>query len=476
MYQRKNQIRELYLCAIDAICVLVSYGLAGLLRYQTADAFSYANNLSLTIPIFLLVHVAAYYFMKLHDGFYKRGPLDELKKILEYSLILFCGLTMFSFSMKSAFDLSRLMIGYFVIIHAVLMWCEHQITKKVLRKIYSNHRNMSRMLLLTNQMGAENVIEELKDQSDGHFELAGVILLDGSAEVQDGMEIMGVPIVGNAVNYMDFAKNSVVDEAFINSTVWQEDNTLLKNMILELEKMGIVVHLNINIPDLGVRDSKKVHRLGKYYVIAFSSRFFDYRLVMIKRLMDIVGAVIGLLITVVVGIVLAPFLLLESPGPLIFSQNRVGKNGRVFKFYKFRSMYQDAEKRKQELMKHNEMQGLMFKMENDPRITKVGSFIRKTSIDELPQFWNVLKGDMSLVGTRPPTVDEYEQYESYQKRRISFKPGITGLWQISGRSNIKTFEEVVQLDLEYIDNWTLWLDIKILCKTVIAVFSGIGAR
>jgi len=122
------------------------------------------------------------------------------------------------------------------------------------------------------------------------------------------------------------------------------------------------------------------------------------------------------------------------------------------------------------------MQGLMFKMENDPRITKVGKFIRKTSIDELPQFWNVLKGDMSLVGTRPPTVDEYEQYESYQKRRISFKPGITGLWQISGRSNIKTFEEVVQLDLEYIDNWTLWLDIKILCKTVIAVFSGIGAR
>ena len=122
------------------------------------------------------------------------------------------------------------------------------------------------------------------------------------------------------------------------------------------------------------------------------------------------------------------------------------------------------------------MQGLMFKMTNDPRITKVGHFIRKTSLDELPQFWNVLKGDMSLVGTRPPTQDEYLQYEGWQKRRISFRPGITGLWQISGRSNIKDFDEVVRLDLEYIDNWSLGLDVKIILKTVLAVFKGIGAR
>ena len=129
-----------------------------------------------------------------------------------------------------------------------------------------------------------------------------------------------------------------------------------------------------------------------------------------------------------------------------------------------------------ELMAKNEVHGLMFKMENDPRITKVGAFIRKTSIDELPQFWNVLKGDMSLVGTRPPTVDEYEQYTGYQKRRISFRPGITGLWQISGRSDIKDFDEVVKLDLEYIDNWSLLLDLKIICKTILVVFKGSGAK
>jgi lipopolysaccharide/colanic/teichoic acid biosynthesis glycosyltransferase len=178
----------------------------------------------------------------------------------------------------------------------------------------------------------------------------------------------------------------------------------------------------------------------------------------------------------VATIFLAPAILLESPGPLFFKQIRIGKNGRRFTFYKFRSMYVDAEERKKELMAQNEMHGSMFKMTNDPRITKVGKFIRKTSLDELPQFWNVLKGDMSLVGTRPPTEDEYLHYEGWQKRRISFRPGITGLWQISGRSNIKDFDEVVKLDLEYIDNWSIGLDMKIILKTVYAVFRGDGAE
>ena len=139
-------------------------------------------------------------------------------------------------------------------------------------------------------------------------------------------------------------------------------------------------------------------------------------------------------------------------------------------------MYADAEKRKQELMSKNEMNGLMFKMTDDPRITKVGKFIRKTSIDELPQFFNVLKGDMSLVGTRPPTLDEYNQYESHHKRRLSMKPGITGMWQVSGRSNIEDFEDVVKLDVAYIDHWSIWLDIKILLKTVLVVFGHVGAK
>lgn len=473
MYQRRNQIQELILCGVDAICILVSYILAGMLRYKSVAIFSHANNFSVTISIFLLVHIASYYVLKMYENFYKRGPLYELKKVLEYAFLVFMGITVFSFSLKEEFDLSRLMIGYLVVIDAGLVWGVHQLEKLYLRRRKKNKRKASKVLLITTPQYAKQVVADMQDVEQ-NLELTGIVFLQD--EIEQGDCVCGIPVVGNVETYMEFAKLNVIDEALIYLPEMRANETILKNMILELEKMGIVVQFHIELPDLGVKDSKRVYRLGKYYVIAFSSRFFDYRLVIIKRLIDILGSIIGLLITVVIGMFLAPFLLLESPGPLIFSQDRVGKNGRVFKFYKFRSMYKDAEERKKELLEQNEMQGGMFKMTNDPRITKVGKFIRKTSIDELPQFWNVLKGDMSLVGTRPPTVDEYEQYESYQKRRISFKPGITGLWQISGRSNIKSFEEVVQLDLEYIDNWTIGLDIKILCKTIVAVFGGIGAR
>ena len=171
-------------------------------------------------------------------------------------------------------------------------------------------------------------------------------------------------------------------------------------------------------------------------------------------------------------IFVVPAIKLESKGPVFFKQKRVGKNGRYFYVYKFRSMYQDAEERKKELLSQNEMQGLMFKMKDDPRITKVGKFIRKTSIDELPQFINVLMGDMSLVGTRPPTVNEFKQYEGHHKRRLSMKPGITGMWQAYGRSTVTDFEEIVAMDLDYIDHWSLGLDFKILLRTVKAVFEG----
>ena len=195
-----------------------------------------------------------------------------------------------------------------------------------------------------------------------------------------------------------------------------------------------------------------------------------------KRALDVVGSLVGMVILGIAALFVAPAIKLDSPGPVFFGQTRVGKNGRKFTFYKFRSMYQDAEERKKTLMSQNEMKGLMFKMEDDPRITRVGRFIRKTSIDELPQFWNVLRGDMSLVGTRPPTVDEFEQYEAKHRCRLSMTPGLTGMWQISGRSDVKDFDEVVKLDMQYIDNWSILKDIKILILTVWVVLAGRGSR
>ena len=206
-----------------------------------------------------------------------------------------------------------------------------------------------------------------------------------------------------------------------------------------------------------------------------------------KRILDILGGIVGCLITVILAIFVGPLIYFKSPGPIFFSQVRIGQNGRKFKIYKFRSMYMDAEARKKELMEKNKMSGHMFKLDYDPRIIGsekigkdgkpkgIGNFIRSTSIDEFPQFWNVLKGDMSLVGTRPPTLDEWEKYEPHHRARMAIKPGITGMWQVSGRSDITDFEEVVKLDTQYIEEWNLGLDIKILLMTVIKVFKNDGA-
>jgi exopolysaccharide biosynthesis polyprenyl glycosylphosphotransferase len=234
------------------------------------------------------------------------------------------------------------------------------------------------------------------------------------------------------------------------------------------------VHLSFHALDSFNDFNKSLSMLGDIPVLTFANNFYNPWSLAVKRLIDIIGSLVGIAITLIVSIFVAPAILIESRGPLIFKQRRVGKNGRFFYVYKFRSMYKDAEERKKELESQNEMNGLMFKMKDDPRITKVGKFIRKTSIDELPQFFNVLKGDMSLVGTRPPTVDEFKQYESHQKRRLSAKPGITGLWQVSGRNEITDFEDVVKLDVQYIDNWSLGLDIKIILKTIKVVFEKGG--
>ncbi|MCX7595587.1 MAG: anti-sigma factor antagonist [Fischerella sp.] len=189
-----------------------------------------------------------------------------------------------------------------------------------------------------------------------------------------------------------------------------------------------------------------------------------------KRLIDIVGALVGLVITGIILIPIAVAIVLDDPGPIFFSQIRCGWMGKRFRIWKFRSMYVDAEARKAELEKHNQVQGAFFKIDNDPRITKVGSFLRRTSLDELPQFWNVLKGEMSLVGTRPPTPDEVERYEVPEWQRLDVKPGMTGEWQVNGRSSIRKFEDVIRLDLQYQKNWSLLYDLKLIWKTVTILF------
>jgi len=219
-----------------------------------------------------------------------------------------------------------------------------------------------------------------------------------------------------------------------------------------------------------------VSSLGLFPMITYYNVSLDPFLLAVKRLIDIIGSIIGIILSFPIMIITAIAIKIDSPGPVIFRQERVGQHGQIFHIFKFRSMYMDAEKRKQELMAQNEMgDSRLFKMKNDPRITKIGKIIRKTSIDELPQFFNVFIGNMSLVGTRPPTISEVDQYDRQHFRRISIKPGITGIWQTNGRNEITDFEKIVQMDVAYIENWSLLLDIKLMFKTVKVLLFKKGA-
>ncbi|MBE5930422.1 MAG: sugar transferase [Lachnospiraceae bacterium] len=219
-----------------------------------------------------------------------------------------------------------------------------------------------------------------------------------------------------------------------------------------------------------------VSSVGTYPVVTYHRVCLDDSSKALKRIIDIIGSLIGIIVFSPFMLIAAIAIKLDSKGPVIFKQKRAGINGSIFEMYKFRSMCVDAEELKAKLQEQNEVKdGLMFKIKDDPRITKVGKFIRKTSIDELPQFFNVLFGSMSLVGTRPPTLDEVEKYERTHWRRMSIKPGITGMWQVSGRSQITDFEKIVELDTEYIDNWSIWLDFKIMLKTVTSLLQRKGA-
>lgn len=236
------------------------------------------------------------------------------------------------------------------------------------------------------------------------------------------------------------------------------------------EEMGRPARVLLNLTDTTCFAQWQYHNyLGRPTLISHTVEL-DPDQMLFKRMFDLVGGFIGLAVLILLYPILSIAIKLTSKGPVFFKQVRVGKNGKRFIIYKFRSMTMDAEERKKELMGLNECDGAVFKIKNDPRVTLVGKFMRKFSIDEFPQILNVLKGEMSLVGTRPPTPDEVAKYQKWHHRRISIRPGVTGLWQVSGRNKITNFDEIVKLDLNYIDNWSIWLDIKIIVKTILVLF------
>ena len=294
-------------------------------------------------------------------------------------------------------------------------------------------------------------------------------------------------IRGNEADALSYATHNWVDEVYL---YLPGNSALEQSLSRKFIEMGIIVHRLMETlaePET-ITDQILIERSGRNVFLTYTVRSVSLPELLVKRLIDLVGGFVGCILTGILFLFIAPLIYAASPGPVIFSQTRVGRNGKPFRMYKFRSMYPDAEARKAALQKENKSpDGYMFKVEDDPRIIGsekkrrdgkpggIGNFIRRTSIDEFPQFWNVLRGDMSLVGTRPPTLDEWEKYSPNHRARMATRPGITGMWQVNGRNEVMDFEEVVKLDMEYIRNWSLLLDVKILARTVLVAVRGSGA-
>ena len=471
MYENKKTFESILVLIVDLCSLIVSMGIAFWIRYGIFyGRFEHGDQIWLllfAIALYGLIFV----LLDFSHHFFRRGMFDEFVNVVKSELIFSAVLIMALFVMHRSADLSRLVFGYQIVINTFMMYAARVIFKQYMVKVYRNSRHSNRLLVVTSSDQAGDVIENLKEYNEWNRTIAGLVLTD-EAKVE---EIGEIPVVAHREDFLNYVIRNDVDEVFIIDDKLMR-TPLMNEWVRELEQMGIIVDVNIDAFDLSVSGKKSLNRVGKYAAVTFARNLFSTRQMIAKRALDIVGSMVGMIILGIATIFVAPAIKLDSPGPVFFGQTRVGKNGRKFTFYKFRSMYKDAEARKKELMASNEVKGLMFKMEDDPRITKVRKFIRKTSIDELPQFWNVLRGDMSLVGTRPPTVDEFEHYEAKHKCRLSMTPGLTGLWQISGRSDIKDFDEVVRLDMQYIDNWSILKDIKILILTVKVVLTGRGSR
>ncbi|MBR5754176.1 MAG: sugar transferase [Clostridia bacterium] len=431
--------------------------------------------LSLLVSQFLVV-----FFLTTFKNVLKRGYYLEFVATVKHLVgVVLVDLALLFFLHYSGL-FSRKIYTLMILIYFLLSYLARIGLKSFLYKTNRvTEGNRSVFIISTSEM-ADAVVENFSLPQFRNFKIVGVYIMD---EVAPFESFGDIPVLGAEDDAIDFICHGWVDEVFIRVP---EEFPVPKYIMDELVTMGITVHTCIITPE----DLSQfyVEKFGNYTVLTNSVKMVTYQQMFYKRILDIVGGIVGSLLTIIIFIFIAPLIFIKSPGPIFFKQTRIGKNGKKFKMYKFRSMYMDAEERKKEYMAQNQMDGLMFKMEDDPRIIGsekkgkdgkpkgIGNFIRNTSLDEFPQFFNVLKGDMSLVGTRPPTVDEWEQYDLKHRVRMSIKPGITGLWQTSGRSKITDFDEVVRLDSEYIQNWDLGSDIKILLKTVVVVLKRDGAE
>ena len=479
MYKRNAQgwLKHLDFFILELISLQLAYILGVWFRlHEWAYATTIYRNLGI---ILLLIDALLFALLNTMHNVIKRSALSELVLTVRHCVITLALAATYMFAMQAGEDYSRIVLFITCIFHIGIGFAIRMLWKSYLKWKGVPVGKRGTMLVVLEEETADRTMARLQENRLEGYELIGAVL-DGG----DRTEVRGVPVVSTLENASRYISQKWIDAVYIDCL---STDPRIEKLMEDCHTMAVPVHYHVK--SIG-RDGVKqfVEKIGGTTVITTSINYASPTQLFVKRCMDILGGLIGSVFALLIMAFVGPMIKRKSPGPILFKQTRVGQNGKHFQIYKMRSMYMDAEERKKELMKQNRVaDGMMFKMDFDPRIigneilpdgtkkTGIGEFIRKTSLDEFPQFFNVLRGQMSLVGTRPPTLDEWEKYEYHHRARLACKPGITGMWQVSGRSEITDFEEVVKLDTKYITNWSFGLDIRILFKTVATVLTGRGA-
>ena len=482
MYRKKQRgiWRHIDFIVFDMFSLQVAFALAFMIRNDGGSPYADLMYRSIAVVLELIDLIVILFFGTMRDVL-KRGYYMEFLRTGQHVILVELLTAMYLVTVQEGELFSRFILYSFAVLYMLISYPVRLLWKAILRKqpIVGAHRTL---LILAPADKMEQAVENIRENQYDIFRIAGLAVLD--CDMTD-KTIEEIPVVANLDTVVNYVCKEWIDEVYIEPDGSAYDTKKLMEKFME---MGVTVHINLDVEVQNFGGKQFVEKIGEETVLTASINATTSRQAFLKRTMDIAGGVIGCILTGIIFIFVAPAIFISSPGSIFFSQTRVGKNGKRFRMYKFRTMYPDAEERKKELIKSNRIDdGRMFKLEFDPRIIGnrvlpdgtqkqgIGQFLRITSLDEFPQFFNVLKGDMSLVGTRPPTEDEWEQYELHHRIRLSVKPGISGLWQVSGRSNITSFEEVVNLDTQYILKWSMGLDIKILLKTLLVVFKREGA-
>ena len=495
MYKRKVRgwSQHIDFMLLDDLCVFVSI-LLGFLLAGKQDVLSSRFFWRMVLEAVLVNQVVMIVIDTYHSVLH-HSPWDELVLLFTQTGYVVLILLVFQLlSQTSETNLTKIAL-YAILLYLVFCYIVRQVYKGYLKKKHHIFNRHSLLIALeTSQI--PTVIPRILRANYGVYRFTGIAIMGANPSEADAMQALRqlwdeypdvetIPIVATADTLEQYLTNHWVDEVYLDVPPKTEMPVELINSLM---RMGITIHTALtHLDDIESRH-KNVEWICGQLTITTSLGYITGRDLFVKRLMDIVGGLFGSLITVLITPIVGLAIWISDPGPIFFSQTRIGENGKKFQMYKFRSMYKDAEARKKQLAQATGQEDqLMFKLEHDPRIIGpkerpdgtwkkgIGGWIRDLSLDELPQFFNVLKGDMSLVGTRPPTVDEWRRYEPFHRSRMSTRPGITGLWQVSGRSKIRDFDTVVRLDREYIENWSIKQDIRILVKTVAVVLTRKGA-